>query len=154
LAWKETEVSDPANETKGDQQRSEEERAARELRRVQELQERVDRARGVLASDYSYLHEDALADVVGIDDPYATATLRAAAMGEFGSGGGEGELKTMSAEYLWRHAADLNFADRAANRALVELSESEDNVVRRVARQALEDMEYYVEEGRYAEAAR
>jgi hypothetical protein len=109
-----------------------------------EAEERLARARAVLSSDYSYLYQDALSDVVGIDDPQVTESLLSAANGEFGS---VDELKEMSAETLWRHAADLEFNDEATNRALIELAASADTNtrVRQIAKQALQDMNEYLD---------
>jgi hypothetical protein len=77
----------------------------------------------------------AVNQLVGIEDPRATQVLVEAAT--------DAKLCRQAVGALWRHAADLQFADSASVDALRQFAQDSDGHVSSVAREALRDMEQY-----------
>lgn len=101
----------------------------------------IERALSALSSEHVHLYEEALDQLVGIDDPRATEILVEAARTETDS-----TIRMQAVDALWRHAANLEFSDVMSIEALRQLAEDSDERVRGMASQALRDMDQYDEE--------
>jgi hypothetical protein len=121
-----------------DQGLSQEEREALE---ADYRRERVDRDIAALKSPYRNLHEQALADIQGLDDPRVTSTLRDGALGKLESTASRRSF----AQALWQHAADLEFRDSASVQALEELAATDDPGIKSIAARALADRDRYLQ---------
>jgi HEAT repeat protein len=100
---------------------------------------RIERALSALDSEHDHLRSMAVDELTGMNDPRATSALESVAT----SGDLSVDERRQAAEALWHHAADLEFADSAANDALRQLANGSDPSVRNIAERALTDMERY-----------
>lgn len=98
------------------------------------------RSLDVLDSEHRHLHAEAVAQLVGIDNPLATHALVEAARTD-----PDAILRAHKVEALWQHAAILKFEDETSVAALKQLSEDSDANVRKVARRAVQDMQRYLQ---------
>jgi hypothetical protein len=121
----------------GEQELGQEERLAL----VQEYNEALlKRALDVLKSDYKHLQAEAIKQLVGMNDPRVTQLLVEAA-----STGLDEKSRAQAVETLWRHAAHLRFADATLVTAIEQLAEDSDANVSKVAHNALQDMQQYLQ---------
>jgi hypothetical protein len=88
--------------------------------------------------------DEGLNELAGVADARASAAIVAETRADRLEG------RVESVRRLWRHAADLRFADHASIRALEELADDPDEAVASVARSALADGRAFL--GRAAEA--
>jgi len=102
-------------------------------------QARLERAKNALNSEYTHLRAMAVEELVATKDKRATSALESFANSTEAST----DERSQAAQALWNHAADLEFADPEANAALVRLANDADPSVRKIANQALSDMERY-----------
>jgi HEAT repeat protein len=105
----------------------------------QQQEARLERALSALDSEHDHLRSMAIDELTGMNDPRATSALERVAT----SGDSSSDERRNAAQALWNHAADLEFADSAANDALRQLANSSDPSVRSIAERALTDMERY-----------
>lgn len=117
---------------------------AMQLAKEQEYNEALlRRALDALKSEHQHLHREAINQLQGIKDPRATqALVEAAASSEAKNP----KARVQAVEILWRHAADLQFADATSVNALKQLAGDDDSRVAEVARQALRSMQRYQEQ--------
>ena len=105
---------------------------------------KIKRAKAVLGMQRcSHLWEEAIEELVGIQDDRVTAILIDIA----GKGKTE-QLKDKAAEALWNNTADSEFKNTKGIAALKRLSNSSDPAVKMKAQQALKDYERYVRRNR------
>jgi hypothetical protein len=104
-------------------------------------QARLERSLSALDSQYDHLRSMAVEELVGMKDPRATRALADLAA----AGDAVSNDRRRAALALWHHAADLAFADSAANQALKRLASGSDAdpSVKEIAKRALADMERY-----------
>lgn len=109
--------------------------------RVQE--EKLLRARTILGTgQYSLeMQQQALKDVVGVDDPRTLQSLGQVLQDSRVTG--NPLVAQAVAEAVWRHAAYLGFANAEANGMLQTLARSEQPQYRGIGQQALRDLENY-----------
>jgi hypothetical protein len=100
---------------------------------------RIERALSALDSEHEHLRSMAVDELTGMNDKRATGALERVAT----SGDLSFDERRKAAQALWHHAADLQFADSAANDALSKLANSSDPSIRSIAERALTDMERY-----------
>ncbi len=103
----------------------------------------LQRALDALKSEHKHLHWEATNQLEGMKDPRATQALIEATSSNAGK---DSKARTQAVETLWRHAADLQFADETSVNALKQLAEDSDTRVAEVARQALRSMQQYQEQ--------
>lgn len=126
----------PEQDPAGDEPGSVEEQAAREELRQEA---RLERSLSALDSEHPHLRSMAVEELVGMNDPRATSALESVAR----SGNVSVDERRQAAQALWHHAADLEFADSAANEALRQLAQGSDPSIQAIAERALTDMERY-----------
>lgn len=115
--------------------------AARSGRLAQEQQYKealLRRALDALGFEHKHLHIEAINQLAGLEDPRASEALVEVATN---SAGLDAQYRLEAVGTLWRHAQDLHYADVTSVNALKRLAEDSDKNVRRLARQALRDME-------------
>jgi hypothetical protein len=101
---------------------------------------RLERSLSALDSEYDHLRSMAVEELVGMNDPRATSALESIAR----SGDASVDVRRQATQALWHHAADLEFADSAANSALKRLAQDKDPSIQAIADRALTDMEQYI----------
>lgn len=104
----------------------------------EEREQKMNRALDALDTEHRGLKEDAIGELMGVDNPEATDALLNTALNGEDTG-----LQQFAAEALWRHAADLEFKNPQANQALQTLAEKGDAITKEYARKALEDARRY-----------
>lgn len=120
--------------------------AQAEMDAAQELhdEQRVERAISATASPFSHIRRMAVNELAGSRHPRATGVLADIAVSE----NAPAEERSDAAEALWRHAGDFEFRDTEANEALRILAEDADSSVSAIAKDALRDMERYLQRSR------
>jgi hypothetical protein len=109
-----------------------------------ERQKRIDQARlnrsmSALESEHSHLRSMAVEEMSRISDPRVPGALRGVATSDESTA----SERQKAAQALWNYAADQQFSDSGANQALSSLVDSKDPSVKKIAEQALRDMERY-----------
>jgi hypothetical protein len=115
---------------------------ATELAKQQERKEALlHRALEALSLEHKPMHAEAIAQLVGMEDPRATQALVEVAS----NSGTAADVKSrvQAVEALWRHAADLRFSDEVSANALKQLTEDSNSQVAKIARRAVSSMEQY-----------
>lgn len=98
----------------------------------------VQRAYDVINSEHEHLYEDALNQLIGINDAQATEMLIDASTTEYSP-----ISRAQAVDALWQHATNLQFTDTTSIDALIQLSEDGDDDVRSIALQALREIEQH-----------